>query len=314
MIMSKKVALIGLGVIGKIHTRILHTLKPFELIGLFDMDAAAATQLAQQYGIEAFKSIEQAIHAADIVYVCTPTSTHYAIGKQAITAKKHVFIEKPIATTPAESDELVALAKKNGVHIAVGHVERFNPAVVWLRNNVPTEEVLSISIERVGPRPPRIKDVGIVTDLGVHDLDLLAFIANSPLKSLSCVALATTGEHEDVAQIAALTENNIVGSIATNWLTPYKSRQIKVATSKKFFIADLLNAKISIYEGLEPAGERYLIEEISLPRYEGLRAESEAFAKMLDGQPSGVITGAQGAAVVRWVQQCLDDYKRRIKS
>ncbi|MFM2267135.1 MAG: hypothetical protein RL757_576 [Bacteroidota bacterium] len=310
--MKRKVVLIGLGMIGKIHARILNSLPNFELIGVFDLDEEARKSLSRQYKIKSFDDIDAAIEAAQVVYVATPTSTHYDIAKRAIIAKRHVFIEKPIATNVKEANDLVQLAAQNNVLIGVGHVERFNPAVAWLRENVPNDEILSINIERVGPRPPRIKDVGIVTDLGVHDLDLLSFIANSPLQSVSCVASATLGEYEDTAQIAALTQNNIVGAITTNWLTPYKSRQIKIATSKKFFIADLLNCQISIYEGLEPIGERYLIEQISLVKYEGLRAESEAFAELLDGNVSGIITGEQGAAVVQWVQHCLDDYKRRI--
>ena len=159
----------------------------------------------------AVSSIEEAINAADALFVATPTSTHHKVAMQAIAANRHVFVEKPLAHTSRYAAALVEASRRVGTKLAVGHTERFNPVVRWLLERLRGKEILSLNIERVGPRPPRIKDVGIVTDLGVHDLDLFECLTGSELKLVRCIGRATSGSQEDIAQILVCTRSGVVG-------------------------------------------------------------------------------------------------------
>lgn len=310
-----KVAVIGLGSMGQHHVRVTSTLPEcFDLVGVYDADPEACERARQRFGVHIFPSVKEAIEAAEAVYIATPTRTHFEVASQAIKAGCHVFIEKPIATSVEEGKEIVRLGKEYGVRIGVGHTERFNPAVVWLKKRMESETVLSVNIERVGPRPPRIKDVGIVTDLAVHDLDLIAYLTNSTLKTIRCVGNHTSGEHEDVAQIVVSTETQVVGSINTNWLTPFKSRSIRVATSSGFFEADLLRSLVRVYTGDKNDLSRYSVEEPWIRWEEPLRSQAIAFASFLHGDDtSGTVKGDRATQVLGWVEACLFDLRHTLQ-
>lgn len=306
-----KVAVVGLGAMGQHHVRVVSSLPDhFELVAVYDSDSEACQRANHRYGATIGSSVEELIEKAEVVYVATPTRTHFEVASLAIKAGRHVFIEKPIAPSVSEGNQLVDLADQYSVRIGVGHTERFNPAVVWLRTRLLSESVLSVNIERVGPRPPRIKDVGIVTDLAVHDLDLISYLTNSPLKTIRCVGNHTSGEHEDVAQIVVSTQSQVVGSINTNWLTPFKSRSIHVATSEGFFEADLLRSIVRVYTGDKNDLSRYSVEEPWIRWAEPLQAQALAFSDFLHGNDaSGTVNGKRATQVLGWVEACLHDLK-----
>jgi predicted dehydrogenase len=294
---------------GRHHLRVCSQLTNLcEVVGVYDCDRMATDRAAQEFGAYICKSLGEAIHRSDVVYIATPTSSHYAVAKQAIQSQRHVFIEKPIANDIAQAEELNALASQNAILIGVGHTERFNPVVIWLAQHLSDEEILSINIERVGPRPPRIKDVGIITDLAVHDLDLVAFLSRSPIRSVRCMGKCSQGQYEDVAQIVLSTENCVVGSIHTNWLTPFKSRRIRVATTRALFRGDLLRGVAEIYTALDESSSRYSVEEAVIRGSEPLVAQAQAFFQYLKVQaPSSIVTGKEAIIVLNWVQRCLSD-------
>lgn len=310
MTSSWKVAVVGLGAMGYHHVRITQQLPCFDLIGVFDVDTAACRRVQEQFKVPVFSSLSDVFAQADVVYIATPTKTHFEIAVQAIQSGCHLFLEKPIVATVQEAQELLHLSQQHNVLLGVGHTERFNPVIAWLHQRLQEETILSINIERVGPRPPRIKDVGIVTDLAVHDLDLIAYISRSPLQHVRCVGNSTNGEHEDIAQIVVSTANRVVGSINTNWLTPFKSRKIHIATSSRFFEGDLLRSLVNVYEGDKNEMSRYTVEEPSIRWKEPLLAQGEAFCQYLAGNTaSGTVDGKSGMEVLQWVSRCLRDLK-----
>ncbi len=306
-----KVAVVGLGSMGQHHVRIVSSLpKHFELVSVFDPEPEACQRANHLFGVSVASSVDELVEKAQVVFVATPTRTHFEVASQAIKAGCHVFIEKPIATTVSEGKQIVELANAHNVRIGVGHTERFNPAVVWLKTRLQSESVLSVNIERVGPRPPRINDVGIVTDLAVHDLDLISYLTDSSLKTIRCVGNHTSGGHEDVAQIVVSTQTQVVGSINTNWLTPFKSRSIHVATSDGFFEADLLRSLVRVYTGDENDLSRYSVEEPWIRWAEPLRTQALAFSDFLHGDDaSGTVNGERATQVLGWVEACLHDLK-----
>ncbi len=306
-----KTVILGLGSMGSHHLRIVSQLQGcFEVVGIFDPKEEVLQSLRLQYGVRAFTSAEEAFQHAEVALIATPTSMHFSLAMQAIDAGCHVFIEKPIAATVAQAEKLVTLAQQRKIKIGVGHTERFNPLVVWLLERLSHETILSINIERVGPRPPRVKDVGIITDLAVHDLDLISYLSQSPLEQVRCVGNRTCGEHEDVAQIVVSTSNHVVGSINTNWLTPFKSRKLHIATSGAFFVGDLLRGQAKVYVGDPSDLNRYNVEAPYIPHCEPLLSQAKAFCKMLEGERgSGTVTGEEATQVLYWVECCLKDLR-----
>jgi len=307
----KKIAIIGLGVMGSRHMRVVSGLTElFELVGGYDQDEQLKEEVCARYQAPALTSLEEAIELAEVVLISTPTSTHFELAKQTIEAGRDLFVEKPLADTHENCQKLIELQKKHGVRMGVGHVERFNPVIQWLRERLHQESLLSINIERVGPNPPQIKDVGIVTDLAVHDLDLIAFLSKAPLGRLSCVGSAEPSRHENVAQIITTTDNGVVGSINTNWLTPFKSRQITIATKEFFFQGDLLRGSGRVYSLLDTKASSYSVEEAIFFKKEPLVAQMEAFAGFLKGEETDTASAEDGTQIVAWAESCLVDMER----
>jgi UDP-N-acetylglucosamine 3-dehydrogenase len=277
-----------------------------ELVGIYDLDARNTKELCRTYNSEFFPTFEPLLESVDVVYVATPTITHYEIGKKAIESGKDVFIEKPLADTAGRADELVELAERHQRRVVVGHVERFNPVIRWFRENLNPVEILSINITRVGPRPPQIKDVGIVVDLAVHDIDLVAHLCQSTILNIEAVAKATNGGHEDVAQIILKTETGVVSSITTNWLTPYKSRKIEIATGSAFFVGDLIAGTVIKYEAMDLSGSKYVVESQTPRGAEPLMEQSRAFLNSIHSNEAGPnATVEEGCRTVHLALRCL---------
>ncbi len=302
-----RVGLCGAGAIGRHHARILSSIAGAELVGIYDVDSVGASAICDKHACKYYANLDLLLSDVDVIYVATPTITHFDIGRKAIEAGKDVFIEKPLADTVGRAEELVSLAKKHNRRVVVGHVERFNPVVRWFRENLQAADILSINITRVGPRPPRIKDVGIVVDLAVHDIDLVSHLSQSNVCNIEAVTRATNGGHEDVAQIILKTESGVVSSITTNWLTPYKSRKIEIATGSAFFVGDLIAGTIIKYEALDPTGSRYVVESQAPRGAEPLMEQSQAFLSSIHTQLAGPnATAEEGCQTVRLASRCLN--------
>ncbi len=302
-----RVGLIGAGAIGQHHARILSNMDGFDFVGIADTNAQLGGQLCEKYGGNYYPDSESLLKDVDVVYIATPTVTHYDLANQALCEGKHVLVEKPLADTVEHAQSIVNKAQECNLMVVVGHVERFNPAIRWFKQHLDPASVLTVNITRVGPRPPRIKDVGIVVDLAVHDIDLMGHLCESDVIDIRSFVKCTSGIHEDVAQIITRTESNVVGSITTNWLTPYKSRRIEIATPGALFDGDLITGTVIRYEGLDLSGTRYVVEKQTPRISEPLREQSEAFLRRLRGDASENASAEEGCAVVKLAQQCLSN-------
>jgi UDP-N-acetylglucosamine 3-dehydrogenase len=308
--MSNKAVVIGAGEMGSRHLRLLKRAGPrISLMGVFDTDSTKLERATREHEVRAFRSLEQAIDAADVVFVSTPTVHHAPVATEAIRRGRHVFVEKPLADTVESGEQLVREAAAARVTLVVGHTERFNPAVRALAASLQGERVLSVNIERVGPRPPRVKDVGILTDLGVHDLDLIEHLSGSPIQRVRCVAKASQGALEDLAHIAVETESGVIGAVTTNWLTPFKSRRILVATERAAFSADLMRFDVRAFRNNNAeSSNSYSVDELPIQWREPLEAQLDAFLSLLDQGPrNGLVMGEDGLRVLRTVRACRED-------
>ncbi len=304
-----RVAVLGTGSMGYHHVRVLSGAPElFDLVGVYDPDHARARQVAQEFGTTAWASDRALCEAVDAAIIAAPTVIHAQIAVEAMEAGADVFVEKPLAASGAQAEHVVCEAHRLGRAVFVGHTERFNPVVQWLRRRVAHEKVLSIHVERIGPKPPRIKDVGVITDIAVHDLDLIQHLSDSTIDRISCVARATDdGVHEDVAQIVVGTQSDVVGSINTNWLTPFKSRRILIATQNHFYTADLMRFSGSIYSCATPDNlNQYNVEEAPIQWREPLKAQREAlYHAFVHKTPQHLVDGQTAAQIMGLVDRCL---------
>jgi len=303
-----RVAVIGLGVIGKIHTRIYSELPQVELVGVVDADSGTLAAVAKQYNIPGFSSVEELFsQPIDAVSVCVPTELHHKVGCQVIERGVPVLIEKPLARTVEEGESLVNKARQGNVPLMVGHVERFNPAIWRIKESVRQDKVISIQITRVGPFPPRVRDIGIVTDLGAHDIDLVHFIAESDFEHIFAVCSYTRGGHEDTAIIVAQMKNGVLAQITENWLTPYKSRQIRIATPDRYIEGDLITQQVKEYSNYLVPQSAYQVKEWPLFFKEPLHEELVQFIGAVQNGQKMPITGEDGLYVLQNIERILNN-------
>ncbi len=308
-----RVGVIGAGAMGRNHARILSQLDRAELVAVVDDSPSVREAAASQLNCPTYATVEEAIEAGlDAAAVAVPTVTHHEVALKLIDAGVHLLIEKPIASTTAEAREIIARAEARGVRLTVGHVERFNPAIRALHDAVKDEQIISIAISRVGPFPPRITDVGIVTDLGVHDIDLIRWLGRSEIATRQALLTRARGGHEDVAFLQFRLESGALAHINTNWLTPFKERRISVSTPTRFIVCDMLLRTVNEYSGFAPDNQpgklshgSFVSRSLSVPFVEPLRAEIEAFLDAAEGKAPVEVTGADGLRSLEIALSCL---------
>lgn len=298
-----RVGVIGLGWMGRVHLRIYSELRGVEVVGVVDPSEEVRAEVAKTYDVPTHATMEPLLDAGlDAVSVCVPTVMHAEVGRAAMERGVSALIEKPLAATAAEGRMLVDLAKEKGVALMVGHVERFNPAVARIRDIVKDDRIISIQIERVGPYPPRIQDVGVVRDLASHDIDLVHHISGSRYKEIHAVTSCNIGPHEDTVIISAQMENNVLGQMNCNWVTPYKSRQIHVATPKRYIEGNLITQQVKEYSQFETYDKSYSVREWPLIFREPVREELNAFLDALRSGSTPPITGEDGLYVLETIE------------
>ena len=300
-----RVGVIGVGVMGSNHARVLTELPGVDFVGIVDPDPQQADFVAQALGCRAFGSVAAlAAEGIDAVSIAAPTHLHRDIALDCLGRGIHVLVEKPIAQTAEEGHEIVEAARSAGVTLMVGHVERFNPAVQAIKEAIRSEDILSIAITRVGPFPPRMSNVGVVIDLAVHDIDLIRWFTDSDIVEVQPQLSSAVAEREDIALLQFRTANGVLAHINTNWLTPFKARTVHVATRRKYLIGDLLTRQVTECFGFQPDGS-YSMRHLSVGHAEPLRAELLAFVSAIRDSKRPAVTGEEGVASLEIAIRCL---------
>jgi UDP-N-acetylglucosamine 3-dehydrogenase len=301
-----KIGVVGVGVMGSNHARVLSEMAGVELVGVVDPDRKRREFVARTLGCGEFADLQALIHSGvDAVTIAAPTHLHHDLALTCIAHGLHVMVEKPIAPTVEEGRAIVAAARRAGVTLMIGHVERFNPAVESIKRAIKDQDILSIAITRVGPFPPRMSNVGVVIDLAVHDIDLIRWFTDSEIVEIQPQLSSAVAEREDIALLQFRTASGVLAHINTNWLTPFKARTIHVATRDKYLIGDLLTLQVTECFGFQPDGS-YSMRHLSVGYSEPLRAELRAFVEAIhQGRPPAV-TGEEGVASLEIAIRCLD--------
>src|SRR3984885_5220602 len=301
-----RVGVVGVGVMGSNHARVLSELPGVKLVGVADPDRRRCDQVAKTLGCGSFSDAEGLIREGiAAVTIAAPTHLHRDIATECAARGIHIMVEKPIASTVEESRAVVAAARRAGVTLMVGHVERFNPAVQSIKRAIQDQDILSIAITRVGPFPPRMSNVGVVIDLAVHDIDLIRWFTESEIVEIQPQTSSAVAEREDIALLQFRTASGVLAHINTNWLTPFKARTIHVATRDKYLIGDLLTLQVTECFGFQPDGS-YSMRHLSVGYAEPLRAELRAFADAIRDGRAPAVTGEEGVARLEVAIRCLD--------
>ena len=301
-----KVGVVGVGVMGSNHARVLSEMAGVQLVGVVDPERKQREFVARNLGCAEFTDLEALLESGvDAVTIAAPTHLHHDLALTCIAAGVHVMVEKPIAPTVEEGRAIVAAARRAGVTLMVGHVERFNPAVESIKRAIKNQDILSIAITRVGPFPPRMSNVGVVIDLAVHDIDLIRWFTDSEIVEIQPQLSSAVAEREDIALLQFRTASGVLAHINTNWLTPFKARTIHVATRDKYLIGDLLTLQVTECFGFQPDCS-YSMRHLSVGYAEPLRAELLAFANAIHSGRTPAVTGEEGVASLEVAIRCLD--------
>ena len=314
-----KVAVLGVGSLGKEHARIyaaMASLGLVEFAGVYDLEPSLAKKIAQQYGVPAFATMDEAAAKAEALSVVTPTVTHHSIARTLLLQGKHLLIEKPMTVTTVQAGELVQLAQDRKLVLQVGHVERFNPVFRYLEGVV--TEPRFIEVHRLSPYPARSTDIGVVLDLMIHDLDLILAFVKAPLVALDAVGIPVLSQSEDIANARLKFADGCVANLTASRISPERMRKIRVFSAgarpayisldyraQEGFIYRLATGaekESSLLKKLmagpdstivsEFAGKRIVREPVPVERDEPLKLELRSFVECVASKGSPVVSGA----------------------
>ena len=303
-----KIGVAGAGVMGRNHARVLSELRDVELTTIFDPDAVTAEGVAEAYGATAVTTAQAFVAAGlDAAVIATPNRYHADLGVALLNAGVHVLVEKPIAATVADAQAMIDAAKANNRVLMVGHVERFNPAVETVKRAIEGDEIISIQITRVGPFPPRMGEVGVVIDLAVHDSDIIRHLTGSEGVEVQSLLGHAHASREDSALLQFRMANDVIAHITTNWVTPYKTRTLQVATKNRFIVADLITRQVTEYFGQQPDGS-YSTRMLNSWPAEPLKKEHEAFVHAIRTGETAAVSGEDGLRNLEVALRCLGEH------
>lgn len=320
-----RAAVIGLGAMGANHARVYAELPGVELVAVADVDPERLRAVSCEHGGRDYTDYSRLLAEVrpDVVTVAVPTRAHAEVALRVIDAGAALLVEKPLAATIDDGVRLRDRAAAAGVPMTVGHIERFNPAVIELKRRVEAGElgrVFQVHARRVGPFPERVRDVGVVLDLAPHDIDVMRFVLGAEVARVQAeTEQRVATEHEDMLSGLLRFTNGVVGVLDVNWLTPTKIRELSVLGERGMFVVDYLARELTFYENDHPRPEstdwaaRHLkgvregpVHVIEIEKREPLRVELEAFvAAVRGGTPlpvspdDGIAAMAAAEALVR---------------
>jgi UDP-N-acetylglucosamine 3-dehydrogenase len=301
-----RIGVIGCGAFGQNHVRNLSQIESCELVGVADIDEHRLVY-AKTFGVPTYNDFESLLHCdLDAVTVAVPTTVHKDVACAALEKGIHVLVEKPIASTVEEAEIMIRTAQKEGVNLMVGHVTRFEPTVMKLKSMIDTNQlgqVISLSAKRVGPYHPRIRDVGIIIDLGVHDIDIISYLYQDRARKVFAVAGKTIHTFEDYASILLAFEQHKSGLIDTNWHTPHKVRKLTAVGTKSIVDVDYLGNTLKNYDS-------EWIRDAKIEGKEPLRTELETFISCITNDEPVPITGEDGLYTLKVALAAIKSYQK----
>lgn len=298
-----RIGIIGTGSMGRNHMRVVESIPELELTCAADISNENLSEASSGYNIKTLSNHEEMVDLVDAVMVSTPTTFHYSIAKFFIENGKDVLVEKPFASNLAQSDELIEMAKEKGVTIAVGHLERFNPAVEYIQNHV--QKPLFIEIQRLGSFSPRSLDVDVINDLMIHDLDIILQWDKSGIEQIDASGIPVVSKKVDIANARIQFKSGLVANITASRISQKKTRKLRIFQKNGYFSVDYKKKRVKIYriDGTEIIEDIPVIEDV-----EPLFNLWNNFYKTINTGKNHNVTGEDGRnalALAEKVSNCI---------
>lgn len=319
-----RVGVIGVGSMGKNHVRVYSEIA--ELVGVTDVMKESSRTVAERFEVKAYETPEALLKDVDAVSICTPTSEHFKVAKMAIDEGVHLLVEKPFTGKSSDAEKLVGMADKASITLASGFIERCNPIVGHMRNLVASGrfgDVISLASRRVSSFPARIRDVGVIMDLGIHDVDVLRHVKGSEVRSVYALGGSYNAQTcEDYANLLLEFEDGGLGFIEVNWLTPMKVRKLSLTCSKAFVQADYIDQSMEISSSsVKELDQNNLfnlpldldVHRISVKKEEPLKVELENFLNAAKEGKEAPISGRDAVSNLKVCEAALRSLKGKCK-
>lgn len=307
-----KSGVIGVGHMGKHHARILAEIPECELIGVCDMDKDKGQKIAKEYNCTYHGKIKELLSKTDAVIIATPTNTHREITIEALNKGNHVLVEKPISLDLKEADEIITAASRNNLILQVGHIERFNPAILTSEKVI--QNPLFIEAHRLSPFYGRGVDVSVVLDLMVHDLDIILNYVKSPVKHISAGGVPVLTNYIDIANARLEFENGAIANITASRISLMKLRKIRFWQKYSYVSVDTLNRKVGVFYRKINNGQPEIKEEdINVPTDEPLLLQNQSFIDACIGKKDIEVTPEEAKASLALAHKILDKIVSRAK-
>lgn len=319
-----KVGVLGAGHLGKIHLRLLNQSTKYELVGFYDPFKENAEKVAAEFGYKSFDTISALIAEVDVVDIVTPTLSHYDCAVEAIKAGKHIFLEKPISNTVAEAEHIIQLAKQYNVKGQVGHVERFNPAFMAVKNKI--QNPMFIETHRLAEFNPRGTDVPVVLDLMIHDIDAVLSVVKSPVKNIHATGTAVISDSPDIANARIEFENGCVANVTSSRISMKNMRKARFFQKDAYISVDYLDkicevVKMKdapevpgdfdlILQNAEGAKKQIYFDNPSVASNNAILDELETFADAINNNTTPIVTLEDGTEALRIAHQIINCFDK----
>ncbi len=320
-----KIGVIGTGHLGKLHTKFFKNILRAELVGIYDKNKDVAQSVGKEFDVKVFDSIDDLLNKVEAVSVVTTTSSHYETGKKVLLAGKHVFIEKPITSKIEEAEELVKLASEKKLKLQVGHVERFNPALLSLEKYHLDPKF--IQTDRLAQFNPRGTDVAVVLDLMIHDIDIILSLIKSKVKDIRAAGVAVVSDNIDIANARIEFENGAVANVTASRISQKKMRKMRMFQRNTYFALDFITGVSEVYRLISPndinvehfltfgvigVGEKkkaVIYEQPEHKEVNALKHELELFVNAILNDTRPVVSGEDGLRALKIAEIIIQKIK-----
>ena len=329
-----KVAVVGVGHLGKEHARVYAEMPGVELFSVVDIQRKQAEKVAQQYNTRYFLNYKDIIDKIQAVSIAVPTKSHYAIAKDFLQHGVHVMIEKPMTGTVLEARELIDISKVKGLVLQAGYIERFNPAIAAIKRLSVNPKF--IECHRLSPFTFRSADIGVVLDLMIHDIDILLYITNSKVKKFDAVGVNVISDKEDIANVRIQFQNGCVANVTASRVSITPMRKIRLFSEDSYISIDYQKKDALIYKKSPELtlkslnisdtnvstiadlksyvfGDLLKIEHIKMDDYEPLKKELESFVDCIVNHKEPVVSGEEGLRAIEVANDILREIEKNLK-
>lgn len=285
-----RAAVIGVGRLGRYHAGKYAERPDVDLVAVADVSEPSAREVAARFGCRALRDFREALPGVDLVSVAVPTERHEEVVRACLEAGVHVLVEKPITRTVGEADALIALASARGLHLAVGHIERYNPAFMAMRKAL--ARPFFIESERLAEFQPRVTDIDVILDLMIHDIDLALSLAHAEVSAVIACGFKVITDSIDIATAHIEFADGAVAQLSASRVSQAPVRKLRVFGRDRYASADLHGARLR--EARRADGGAIVVEEHAFPDADALRAEIASFVAAVRGEGTAIVSGTEG--------------------